>query len=346
MDEHKICGAPFTGFMLYVDQYKNNRINAMICCPSWLKYPYNSYSTPVPEDSSGFLNIDKIWNSDEMIKFRKSVVDGDYSFCNKDICPAYLSYTFVPVPDRAKELIKDNNFQIDYAPLYTHVSIDRSCNLKCPSCRKDHISVSDMRTYNRMKSILASGIETLDLSGSGELFKNQYLLKALNEITEEEYPNLKYIDIISNGTLLSKEMWDSLSDPFKKRIRDINISVDATTEQTYKKIRVTGDFNKLFVNLYYLGELKKENKFRNFTLSFVLQKANILELSEFPELVKKVNANKICITKILDWGVFSPKDFSEIFALPDNWKDLYKDVIEKAQKNIIDNNIISYSNIF
>ena len=51
----------------------------LMCCPSWLlKY--------LPTD----IPIDKIWNSEEAIEIRKSVIDGTYRHCDKTQCP-YLA---------------------------------------------------------------------------------------------------------------------------------------------------------------------------------------------------------------------------------------------------------------
>jgi MoaA/NifB/PqqE/SkfB family radical SAM enzyme len=345
MNGQKICGIPFSGFMLYVNPYDKDKIVSTTCCPSWLNIPYNACNTPVPENGSGFLDINKIWNSDEMIKFRRSVVDGSYSFCNLSKCPSFSSNNLFPLPDRAKELIEQGIYEVDYPPLYVQANIDRACNLRCPSCRGTVYATSNPKSYTWLKSILSNGVEHLVVNGTGELFKNQYLLAALNEIKKDNYPNLKYIDIITNGTLFNKTMWASLSEGFKSILRRVNISVDAASEQTYEKIRVGGNFNRLLDNLSHIGNLRKEEKIKGLTISFVLQKSNIHELLDFVKLAKKINADGVDIMKIENWHSQSQQDFKNNLELPDNWESIYKNDIDEVKRYMKDNNLNYFSNI-
>jgi MoaA/NifB/PqqE/SkfB family radical SAM enzyme len=331
--------------MLYVDPYNKDRIFSATCCPTWLKYPYNACNTYIPEDSSGFLKLDKFWNSDEMITFRKSIMDGSYSFCNKEICPNYFSSTLTPLPDRAKELIDQDTYVVDYPPLYIQANVDRACNLRCPSCREKLSAISNKKSYNWLKSILSNGVEQVVINGTGELFKNQYLLAALNEIEKDKYPNLKCIDIITNGTLLNKTMWASLSEGFKALLRRVNVSIDAASEQTYKKIRVGGNYSRLLDNLRLICNLRKEEKIKGLTVSFVLQRSNVHELLDFVKLAKGFGVDGVSITKIEDWHAHPRQEFLDKLALPDKWKDTYRAEIEEVKKYMKDNNLNYFSNI-
>lgn len=345
MDNKKICGVPFSCYMLSVDICNTSKIISRVCCPAWLKPPYSTLKVPAPENESGFINLDSIWNSDMMVAFRKSIADGSYSFCNTEICPSYISDDLSPLPDRARELIEQGVYEMDYPPLRTQANIDQACNLSCPSCRVYPISAPNPKSYQRLKSLLSSGVEGVLLNGAGEIFKNQYLLRAMNEITKELYPNLKSVTILTNGTLLNKTMWMSLSDSFKSVIKDIYVSVDAASEQTYKKVRVGGNFNRLVDNLMHMGILRKENKIINFSISIVLQKANIHELIDFLKLALQVGASSAAISRIEDWHAHPRQEFLDNMALPDNWKVVYKDQIEEAKAFAKDNNLYLFSNI-
>jgi len=345
MKNRKICGVPFSNFMLHVDPKSNGNIIYMACCPAWLNPPYNSSIMSIPEDDSGFINLDSLWNSKSMVTFRKSVVDGSYSFCNILKCPYYVSDDLSPLPDRAKELIERGVFEMDYPPSYIQANIDRACNLTCPSCREYPNAQPNPKSYVRLKSLLLSGVESIYLNGTGEIFRNQYLLSALNEITKETYPNLKTVGIISNGTLLNKTMWASLSKGFKSLVKRIDISVDAASEQIYRKVRVGGNFSRLLDNLHFIGSLKKENEIENFSISLVLQKVNIHELLNFIKLAKDVNADAVCILRIEDWHARPHQEFLDNMALPVNWEVTYKDYLEEARKLAVDNSIYFFSNL-
>jgi len=224
-------------------------------------------------------------------------------------------------------------------------NIDRACNLSCPSCRKTTFNTPDPRSYPRLKSILSSGVENVFINGTGELFKNQYLLKALNEVTSELYPNLKSFKIITNGTLLNKTMWASLSEGFKSLISCLHVSVDAASEQTYRKIRVGGNFNRLLDNLKLIGTLKKEKKIKFFTMAIVLQKANVHELLDFLKLAAQVGADCVTIVKIGYWYTCPIQEFQDTMALPEGWEVTYKDLVDEARAFAADNDIYLFSNI-
>lgn len=345
MKNLKICGVPFSNFMIHVSPKNNGDIIYTACCPAWLNPPYSTTIVPMPEDESGFINLDSLWNSKSMVTFRKSIVDGSFSFCNTSKCPYYVSDNLSPLPDRAKELVERGVFEMDYPPSYIQANIDRACNLTCPSCREYPNTQPNPLSYVRLKSILLSGVEYAYLNGTGEIFRNKYLLRALNEITKENYPNLKNVGIITNGTLLNKTMWASLSKGFKNLIKRIDISVDAASEQIYKKVRVGGNFNRLMDNLHFIGNLKKEKEIESLSISMVLQRVNIHELLDFIRLAKDVNADTVSILRIEDWRARPHQEFLDNMALPVNWEVVYKDYLEEARKLAIDNGIYFFSNL-
>jgi len=342
---HNICGIPFTNLAFHVDPISRDKLVSSVCCPTWLFPPYNTFDKIVSEKESGKLDIMDFWNSDEMVTFRKSIVDGTYSFCNKETCPSYLSGALKPLPNRARELINKGVYEMDYPPIHILANIDLSCNLSCPSCRKSPDMVSNQKSYARMVSILSSGVTSIYVNGTGELFKNRYLLDALNEISEQAYPNLKKIEIITNGTLLNNTMWSSLSEGFRRVIKSISVSVDAGTEQTYKKIRVGGNFDRLVSNLHFIGKLRKEKKIENFVISMVLQKNNTHELLDFCKLAKQVGVDGVCILKIENWYVQPIEEFSENQELPANWRNTFADRIREAKEFAKSNGMYIYTNL-
>jgi len=345
MGNKKICGIPFKGLSLFVDPFNNDNIISTVCCPAWLNAEYKNSRILVSEDGSGVMDLNSFWNSKEMMDFRESVANGSYSFCNLKECLSYASGCMEPLPEQAKGLIDQGIYEMDYPPMNVEANIDRACNLSCPSCRASSKTISNPKSYNRLKSILSSGVESILINASGELFKNQYLLKALNEVTSELYPNLKSFKIITNGTLLNKTMWASLSEGFKSLISCLHVSVDAASEQTYHKIRVGGNFNRLLDNLKLIGTLKKEKKIKFFMMAMVLQKANIHELLDFLKLAAQMGVDGVSLVKIGYWHTCSIQEFRNNLALPDDWEVTYKDLVNEAKAFAADNGIYLFSNI-
>lgn len=341
----KICGVPFSEIRLYPHPFDSNKISLMTCCSSWLQAPYNEYTEVIPETPSGYLKILEIWNTQRMIDLRKSVVDGSYRYCKLDKCPNYLTGTLMPLPDRASELIEKGIFELDYPPLNIHACIDKACNLQCPTCRTSPIFLPNKKSYNWLKSVLLSGIETLNLNGSGEIFKNKYILDILSEFKNKDYPNLKRVDIITNGTLINHIMWISLPEDLKRLVNCFTVSVDAASEEVYRIVRPGGNFKKLVSNLSFLGDLRRDGVIINLALAFVVQKSNVHELYDFVKLADSVNANIVTITKVEDWSIYPHDYYLKRFELPTGWEARYKEEFDNIKKYLKDKKIVCYSNV-
>lgn len=342
---NKICGIPFSEIRLYPHPYNTNRLTIMCCCPSWLNAPYNEFTEYVPETSSGYLKIDEVWNSNRMVKLRKSVVDGTYSYCNLNKCASYLSNKLDPLPYKAIESIRQKNYKLNYPPITIHTAIDRACNLRCPTCRLKLNPLPNTKTENWLESVLNSGIECLNFNGSGEAFKNPYFLNLMINFKKEEYPNLKKIDIITNGTLLNSTMWISLSKDFKSIINSVMVSVDAATEKTYKKIRLGGNFQILMKNIKFLGDLRRKGEIKELSLAFVVQKSNIHELSDFSKLAIDVGASCMSAMKVDDWSHYTQGEFRDRFELSENHLLTYKKEIIRIKTLLEKEGLTFYSNL-
>ena len=292
-----ICLNPFN----YLEIHKDLVFS---CCPSWLNTPVGSTS-----------NLGKIWNNDILEKIQNSIIDGTYSYCDKDICP-YLSellHNKIPL----ETFIKKENFNISKykeGPSRISLCFDSSCNLSCPSCRKS-IIVEDSKSLKQIDLIM-EGIEenfgntasSFSISGTAEPFASKTFKNFLIDFDKNKFPRLGSIYLQTNATLLNKEMWDKISNSHKL-IYTLSVSVDAATEETYKIVRKGGDWNALLPNLEFISKL---HPFKNFT--FVVQDTNYKEMEMFYDLIlglHPVGEFRVYFAKICDWNVMSPEDYKQ-----------------------------------
>ncbi len=79
------------------------------------------------------------------------------------------------------------------------------------------------------------------------------------------------------------------------------ISIDGATKETYEKIRVGSDFNRVVANIKRFIELKRQRKtyFPETILHFVLNKINQHEALYFVEFVKSLGGQTIFFTRLL-----------------------------------------------
>ena len=139
----------------------------------------------------------------------------------------------------------------------------------------------------------------------------------------KENPEGKEIRILSNGTLFNESKWNFIKDKYKKI--DVAISIDASTPETYFKLR-RGNFNVLLKNLEMLGKLRKKGKISNYTYNYVVQRDNLDEIIDFIKLGKRFNVDKIQFTKLNNWETTTLEEYDRNCLIKDGYLDyeLYK----------------------
>ena len=290
-----VCTAPFS----YLEIHETMVYG---CCPTWMPIPYGSVN-----------NLSEVWNSEIAQKTRVSVLDGTYSYCSKTECP-YLSQLisqgsatgFTP---KSTFNTKRNN------PVSINMAFDRSCNLQCPSCRKDIIMADSKELevidekLNDVIDVFGKDMELLYLCGGADPFASKTIRNLLLNYDRSKLPKVKVIHIHTNGLLLNEEMWEKLS-PIHDLIKTIEISVDAATEETYNKIRVGGNWNILMKNLEFISSLKLSDV----RLSFVTQDTNYSEMEAFYNMKIKIfgyKRSEVYYGKISNWGTYSKEQYSK-----------------------------------
>ncbi len=218
------------------------------CCPGWISKPYGN-----------FLTDDNVYDNYYARIIKLSQINKTYCFCNLKNCKYY---------DR-KHL---NNFKPklkvrEYPEQFT-VSIDRTCNLRCNSCRKKFYipsksdkEILDMITDRLIESDILNHTDVL-LAGQGEVFYSDAYDKILKSLKPAET-----IRIMTNGTLFTKDKWELIYPKFK--IIHIAVSIDAAHKETYTKLR-HGNFDDLMKNLDMLGRLKRRGKIDKLWFNYVV----------------------------------------------------------------------------
>jgi MoaA/NifB/PqqE/SkfB family radical SAM enzyme len=291
-----ICKTPF----VYLEAHKNGVYS---CCPSWL-----------PNKISTLENIKEAWNSTELKEVQDSIIDGSYKYCSKTECP-YLSQLLIDetIPSG---FIEKEHFKIEKykdGPININFAFDRSCNLSCPSCRNVAIMADGTEldfidnTINNIVETYGKNIKMLYLSGAADPFASKSIRKLLLNFNREKFPNVRHIHLHTNGLLLNEKMWNSLSH-IHDLIQTIEISIDASKEETYNIVRRGGDWETINENLKFISKINLTNK----RVSFVVQDTNYTEMEDFYKLMMNIFNNNINVyfNKITNWGTYSNSEFA------------------------------------
>jgi len=248
------------------------------CCPPWI----NHYSIGNINKQS----YEEAWNGHLAQEFRRSILDGSFKYCNEKSCPhLYKKDGPLSKNARSKEVqndILEGKTILDHGPQEVQFCYDKSCNLSCPSCRDEVIMVSkkDKHMYLNMQDklqehYLKDALQLL-ITGSGDAFGSPIFRAFLQTVQKEQAPKVESITLLTNG-LLVKKYWHTLSLFAKEKINYINISIDASTEETYLFNRRGGSWSLLHENLKFVQQLEGVD----LRTSMVVQDNNFREIKDF-----------------------------------------------------------------
>jgi len=184
-------------------------------------------------------------------------------------------------------------------PQYLEVEITTVCNLKCRICEHTYWDEPARNmTFDQFKYIIDQfpDLKWLGMTGIGESFLNPDFLKMV------EYVKRRGIYV---------ELYDSfyfIDDESARRLVELGVekifaSIDGATKETYEKIRVGSDFDKVWENVKHLDKWKKRLKsyFPELCFHYIVTKDNIREVIDYLELLRslKLDVQFVQYTRML-----------------------------------------------
>lgn len=277
------CNIPY--YTIVIDQLGN----CLLCdCDGWLPIPVGKV-----ED---FNSIDEVLSSPIAKMLQQDVSAGKFMWCAVDHCG-------IRNQDRIKKHVT------------LSINIDDSCNLQCPSCRRDSIMLTSGPVYDyrlQMANIILGWLEKYDYpirintSGSGDPLASAIM----RPIIKNFYPKDDQTFMIStNGLLIKKQISDGL--PIFDSITTFKISIDAGSKEVYEDVRRPGKWEVLLENFDYLKMLGKGSSVQ---LMFALQNKNYKDIPRFVDLCNHYGFYGV-IHQLDDWGTWAQMKSK----IPDAW---------------------------
>lgn len=253
--------------------------NAFVCaCEAWLPISVGNISN--------FAELTDIWNSDTAQALQQDINERKFTHCAVDRCG-----------------IQHNN--IEQKGYYLSINIDESCNLRCPSCRKDKIMLAEGAAFDRKLAQVNHLVDMLErfdqpchivMSGNGDPLASHIMRPLLHRYQPKENHTIR---LFTNGLLLEKQLSNN---PIIKNITQYFISIDAGSADVYKQVRLGGTFDQLIKNLDYLKTVVKQTG-AEVLLKFVLQETNYDDMQNFVDLCEQYNFRGV-INRLEDWGTW------------------------------------------
>ena len=261
-------------------------------CQSWL---------PLSIGNLQVKTLDEIINNSLHQHIKSSIEDGTFRYCNNHRC------------SHLKHGIGWDNQR----PFQIRLAIDDSCNLRCPSCRPNMIFHKGgsafkrgVRLADRVNDWLSTRREPVQvhIGSDGDPFASHVYRHFMEQTPKND--KIKY-SILTNG-LMFKE-FHSRVPAVIGNLKEIGVSIDGATKETYELLRLGGKWEKILENLQCIVEQKEKNGF-DFVMHYVVQKNNFHEMSDIVALAKKFKVDRLWLNKIEDWNVMDDWSQQDIFS--------------------------------
>lgn len=200
------------------------------------------------------------------------------------------------------------------------------CNLNCYHCfstRHEKSILREKLMWYTLNNLRGFNLNILSLSGGEIMTSYDKLIEYLSSINSNDFKNIRFY---TNGLLLDDNRIQTL-----KRISEktgINyyffISIDAITKETYEKVRIGGDFNKVINNLESVISAFSKN---NVIVLNTIKKPNRHEAELFEDFYKEK-------FKLDDDHIYLSYDLLDIGG-----EDyiLYKKIMDKSLRKLLTN---------
>lgn len=280
-------------------------------CPGTLPYPL----APARPDATR----DQLWNGAEIREIRRSILDGDFTYCSRKACPYIVHGT---LPTRAeiadpslRDIIDNHRVVLDSAPSRVTLGHDPSCNLACPSCRTELITLRtearaafDDASRNILLPLLEGETATVIVATDGDPFASKHYRNLLHGLDPVRHAGIR-ISLITNGLLLTREEWESLGH-VQKLIGSVGVSIDGARAATYENLRRPGKWSVITENMAFLAALRRDGKLPYLHLQFVVQRENFEEIAEFVTLGKHWGVDLVRFIRLVNIGSYDADKFA------------------------------------
>lgn len=191
--------------------------------------------------------------------------------------------------------IQNKNLFLDNHPTQIHLLMIDKCNAKCIMCGGNYFSSSSgkrisLEDYKKIAQNLEfEFVSAVCLAGAGDPLLNRDIIPII-AYTNKTYPHI-VVSITTNGIGLTRKISESV---LEQNVAMLNISINAATKETFKKIMQVDAFDAVCENARYLSELTRtKGRGPALQLSFIANRLNIEELPTLVEVAHSVGARSI-----------------------------------------------------
>ena len=272
-----VCNRPYNSVSI------NKYGNCFPCiCEGWLPYSIGSVFD--------YNSLDELFNNPHAEIVQQDVDNKKFTWCAVDSCGI--------------------NYHDQLDSVYNlWITVDPSCNLMCPSCRRQKVMWSEgpnFRLGTKIVEKIMYWLEkfdkpiTINITGDGDPLAS-HIFRPMVKVYQPK-PN-QTLRLQTNGLLMKKILPDT---PFLKNIVNYSISIDAASKHVYENVRRPGKWENLIENLDWLKQtidLKLSNPDK-VLLNFVVQKSNFRDIPALAQLAEHYGFIG-ALMELINWHTWS-----------------------------------------
>lgn len=261
----------------------------------------------------------EFWSGDDWKDFRRSVTDGSFRYCQKNQCANIVAGWLPKKSDCKEEWLKkilDGDLSVVPPIEELHFSYDGHCNLMCPSCRLE-IHINTPEQNEKLDELYEKNIEQymrkakhLTLSGCGEAMISPHSKKVLQSFSRKENPEL-IVELRTNATTVNPVSWNQLGTG-KEVLRHITVSIDASTKESFEKLRYPAKWETVLQNLKFIQSLRNSGKIDMFEFHVVIQRENIRQLCDIARMAIGYDADAVTYSRLINWREMSEDEYQDV----------------------------------
>lgn len=275
-------------------------------------------------------SIEELWHGDKAQKFRESMLDGSYRYCNCQDCP-YM------VHDEMESMMVE--YVVPEYPKMCSLSYEEQCNYLCKFCRKEHYRIQDneKKYIDKIESEVQKFIDQLDTiaaNGVGELFCSTRTIDFLGRIDTDRKLN---VILESNGSLFNRNNWEKISNLGKYNLT-VAITVHSFCEDTYQFLSGTDlSIQTVLDNLHFVQELRDQNIINYLEIANVTCERNFREMPEYVQrCLTEFNPDRIRLRFFAPYRV-SDASIEWFYDIRNPYHPYYKEFERVMRNPIFDN---------
>ena len=292
--------------------------NIFICeSPSW-----------VPKFVGNILEVTDVYdalNSQMAQAIRREILENRYYYCNHKIsrvlAPKNKLINVTPSKDDLAPLPFEDSesTRVTSIPKNLIFDFDYTCNFRCPSCRTELINNNKHHVIRPINDNISSKIKELVIDkigtqaveirwAGGEPFISEVYVDLMRYCVNSK-KNIKHVIQTNGSYLISKA---DLLEELLPHVKELRISFDAATADTYSKIRVGGVWENLINNVKHVKEqIARLNAKTVVAVDFVVQKDNYKEIPMLRKLCTDLGIDKIYYQRMWNWGTWPIEEFND-----------------------------------